>query len=136
MKYLIVLFLLFLSCKKQDFGYSLNVGDYGGIGTNVHTIMKVSDQKTSFEFSCAIAQIDENLLLVTHKKFEKVGTFQFQQGNVMEDFDFKNSKIPAMFIFEINGRNVKVLILNLKDSSEIGTWEFEFGVDTKVFKCS
>jgi hypothetical protein len=136
MKYIIVLFLLFLSCKKKDFGYSLNVGDYGGIGSNIHTFMKVSDQKTSFEFACAKAQIDENLLLVTHNKFEKAGTFQFQHGIVMEDSVFKNTKIPALFIFEIKGKNVKVLILKLKDSSEIGTYEFEFGADTKVFKCS
>ncbi len=136
MKYLIVLFLFFLSCKKQDFGYFLNVGDYGGIGSNFHTSMKVSDQKTSFEFACAKAQIEENLLLVTHNKFKKAGAFQFQHGTVMENSDSKNIIIPASFIFEIKGKNVKVLILNLKDSSEIGTFEFEFGADAKVFKCA
>ena len=136
MKYFIVLFLFFVSCKKKDFGYTLNVGDYGGIRLNIHTIMKVSNQKTSFEFTCAKAQIDENLLLVTHKKFKKEGTFQFQHGTVIADFDLKNAIIPALFIFEVKGKNVKVLIVNLKDSSEIGTYEFEFGADANVFKCA
>ena len=136
MKYLLVFFLFFISCKKTDFGYSLNVGVYGGVGSNSQTLMKVTGQKTIFEFSCAIAQIDENLLLVTHNTFKKVGTFQFQHGAIMKDHDIKNDIKRALFTFEIKDKNVKVHILNLEDSSEIGTYHFEYGVETKVFKCA
>lgn len=136
MKYLIVLFLFFLSCKKKDFGYTLNFGLYGGIGSNIHTSMNVSAQKTSFEFACAVAHINENLLLSTNKTFKKVGIFQFYHGAVMKDHDLKNDIKSALFTFEIKDKFVKVFILNLEDSSKIGTYEFEFGADTKVFKCA
>jgi hypothetical protein len=137
MKLYAILFFLFVnSCSKIEPEKNLTLGSWGSIGIDKNTEMQVLSDRINFDFTCASAWVTTIPKLNNSGEAEIEGIYFYQQGNVPIDYDSKKFQRKAKFTFKLSSENTaEVKIFNLESNQDIGSYTYNLGTKTNVFKC-
>jgi len=108
----------------------LPVGLWGG----EHISMEVTARRTTVEYDCAHATIDQRIALDRRGRFDVSG-IQVQEhgGPVRQNEQFTG--YPVRFAGQINGKTMKVSVRNSATKELVGVFTLVHGGEPKLRKC-
>ena len=108
----------------------LPVGLWGG----EHISMEVTARRTTVEYDCAHATIDQRIALDRRGRFDVSGR-QFQEHGGPVRQNEQSTSYPVRFAGQVNGKTMKLSVRNTATKELIGTFTLIYGQEAKLRKC-
>lgn len=108
----------------------LRVGLWGG----EHISMEVSARRTTIEYDCAHATIDQRITLDRRGQFNVSGKQVQEQGGPVRQNELLNS-YPAQFMGRVSGTRMDLTVKRPDNGELIGTFTLVYGRPASLKKC-
>ncbi|MCP9762232.1 hypothetical protein [Lacihabitans soyangensis] len=134
MKYFILLVFLSLgSCSQNTISAVKLSGIWGN--ENENTDLMINTEKAIFNFTCGIAEINQDISNENTAVFLREGTYIQQFGNIPEDYDPAKYTYTANFRFTQNQDLLIVEITKKTDGTHLGIYNYRKDEKVLVKKC-
>lgn len=107
----------------------LSTGNWGG----QHISMEVSARRTTIEYDCAHANIDQPIVLDRHGRFSVSGKQFPEHGGPVRQEDEEGH--PARFSGKVTGNTMSLKVENSTTRELIGNFTVVYGAPPRLFKC-
>jgi hypothetical protein len=108
----------------------LPVGLWGG----EHISMQVTERRTTVEYDCAHATIDQRIALDRRGRFDVPGMQVQEHGGPVRQNE-QPAGYPVRFAGQVNGKTMKLSVRNSATKELVGTFTLVYGSDPKIRKC-
>jgi hypothetical protein len=108
----------------------LPVGRWGG----EHIIMEVTEQRTTVEYDCAHAAIDQRIALDRRGRFNVSGVQVPEHGGPVRQNETPDG-YPVGFSGQVNGKTMTLSVRNSATKQLLGTFTLVYGAEAKLRKC-
>jgi len=108
----------------------LPLGLWGG----EHISMQVTERRTTVEYDCAHATIDQRIALDRRGRFDVSGMQIPEHGGPVRQNE-QSTSYPVRFAGQINGKTMKLSVRNSATKELVGVFTLVYGSDPKLRKC-
>jgi methyl coenzyme M reductase subunit D len=108
---------------------TLPAGTWGG----QHISIEVTAQKTTIEYDCAHATIDQSITLDRYGRFNVSGRQFPEHGGPVREED--EAGHPARFSGQVKGNSMTLKVENSATRELIGNFTVVHGAEPRLFKC-
>lgn len=108
----------------------LLVGLWGG----EHISMQVAERRTTIEYDCARATIDQRITLDRRGRFNVPGMQVAERGGPVRQ-DEQLAGYPVRFAGQVNGKSMKLTVSNSVTKELVGVFTLVYGSEPKLRKC-
>ena len=108
----------------------LPVGLWGG----EHISMQVTERRTTVEYDCAHATIDQRIALDRRGRFDVSGMQVPEHGGPVRQNE-QTTGYPVRFAGQINGKTMKLSVRDSATKELVGTFTLVYGSDPRIRKC-
>jgi hypothetical protein len=122
--------LILSSTSKQPRKKPLAAGTWGG----QHVSMEVTASRTTIEYDCAHATIDQKIALDREGRFDVSGTQFAERGGPVRQ-DSESAGYPARFAGQVSRGVMTLKVTNSESKEVIGTFRLVHGQQARLMKC-
>jgi hypothetical protein len=108
----------------------LPMGLWGG----EHISMEVTEQRTTVEYDCAHATIDQRIALDRRGRFNVSGIQAPEHGGPVRRNETPDG-YPVRFSGQVNGKTMTLSVRNSATKHLVGTFTLVYGAEAKLRKC-
>jgi hypothetical protein len=105
-----------------------------GLWGGEHISMEVTERRTTVEYDCAHATIDQRIALDRRGRFDVSGMQVQERGGPVRRNE-QPTGYPVRFIGQVNGKTMKLSVRNSATKELVGTFTLVYGSDPKLRKC-
>ena len=105
-----------------------------GLWGGQHISMEVTERRTTIEYDCAHATIDQRIVLDRRGRFDVSGTQVPEHGGPVRR-DEQPAGYSVRFAGQVNGRRMNLSVRNTATKELIGTFTLVQGGEPRLMKC-
>jgi len=105
-----------------------------GLWGGQHISMEVTERRTTIEYDCAHATIDQRIVLDRRGRFDVSGTQVPEHGGPIRR-DEQPAGYSVRFAGQVNGRRMNLSVRNTATKELIGTFTLVQGGEPRLMKC-
>ena len=105
-----------------------------GLWGGQHISMEVTERRTTIEYDCAHATIDQRIVLDRRGRFDVSGTQVQEHGGPVRQND-ESAGYPVRFTGQVSGKRMKLSVRKSATKELIGTFTLVYGAQPRLRKC-